>query len=504
MNIAFRVDASEKIATGHFMRCLTLADALQQRGARIRFFSRRLPEHLRSMLKLKQHEFAPIGGTERTDTVDDLPHAGWLDRSQAQDAADTLRAMSDLSWDWVVVDHYALDARWESLLRKSAAKIAVIDDIADRRHDCDLLLDQNFHPDAGARYLGKVPAHCRMLLGPAYALLREEFRSIREQVKPRSEAVKRILIFFGGVDAGNLTAQAIEAIAALGIADLQVDAVVGASHPQTQQIASQCLRHGFTCHVQTSRMAQMIAAADLSVGAGGSVTWERCCLGLPTLALCVAENQREQIAAAAYAGFLYAPESSDDCGLVIQRHARALIENRFLRQLISRAGMQAVDGRGVWRVVEHMVCSDIEIRAARCDDARHLFEWRNDPSVRSASRSTEPFDWDRHQSWLASVLSSPNRLLLIGQRKGTPVGVVRFDVQGSEAEISIYLVPGPHPPGDGRSLLHSAERWLTAQRPVVNQIRAEVSAGNTRSERLFLRAGYHAECSRYTKRVGGQ
>ena len=151
-----------------------------------------------------------------------------------------------------------------------------------------------------------------------------------------------------------------------------------------------------------------------------------------------------------------------------------------------------------------MVCSDIEIRAARGDDARHLFEWRNNPSVRLASRSTEALDWDRHQSWLASVLNSANRLLLIGQRKGTPVGVVRFDVQGSEAEISIYLVPGRHPPGDGRSLLHSAERWLAAQRPMVNQIRAEVLAGNTRSERLFLRAGYHAECSRYTKRLGGQ
>jgi len=503
MNIAFRVDASAQIATGHFMRCLTLADALQQRGAQIRFVSRQLPEHLMGMLNERGHRFAPIDRTARREMDRDLSHAHWLGTSQMQDAEDTIQALADLSWDWLVVDHYALDARWETMLRKSAKKIAVIDDIADRAHDCDLLLDQNLNMDDDRRYLGKVPAHCQLLLGPRYALLREEFRLVRERVKPRDGAVARILICFGGVDVGNYTSQAIDAIAGLGMSDLNVDVAVGAHHPNREQIAAECLRHGFLCHVQTPRMAELIAAADLAIGAGGTVTWERCCLGLPALAISAAENQREQIAAAACEGLLYAPDTSDEFASMIQRHARALIENRSLRRLISRAGMEAVDGCGAWRVVDNMGRGDVEIRLARTDDARSLFEWRNDPSVRAMSRTADLIDWETHRNWLTSVLNSPNRFLLIGQHAGSPVGVVRFDVQGEEAEISVYLVSGPHPPRQGRGLLRSAELWLAANRPSVSRIRAEVLAGNTRSERLFVGAGYHTDCSRYTKRLRG-
>jgi len=454
------------------------------------------------MLNLKAHEFAPLDSPALEECGRDLPHADWLETSQAQDAADTAHALSGHAWDWMVVDHYALDARWEAMLRRSAARIAVIDDIADRRHDCDLLLDQNYHSDPGGRYRGKVPAQCDLLLGPRYALLREEFRSIRESVKPRAGDVQRILVFFGGVDQGNYTGDAIEAIAALSIPGLKVDVVVGKSHPQREEIAAQSERHGFACHVQTPRMAELMAAADLAIGAGGTAIWERCCLGLPALVSCVADNQGDQIAAAASAGLLYAPDRSYDGAAWIQRHAAALIDNSSLREVISRTGMQAVDGRGVWRVAGRLGCGDVELRAASLDDARNLFEWRNHPSVRAVSRSSEAIDWDTHRNWFTSVLNTPHRALLIGERGGSAVGVVRFDMQGAEAEISIYLVPGVHPPGEGRALLQSAERWLIANRPEVGRILAQVLAGNERSERLFLGAGYHAERTHYEKRVG--
>jgi UDP-2,4-diacetamido-2,4,6-trideoxy-beta-L-altropyranose hydrolase len=502
MKIAFRVDASLKIGTGHFMRCLTMADALRQRGAEIRFVSRRLPDYLLQMLKHQAHDFAPLEGPALEECGHDPPHAHWLETSQAQDAADTVQALSSQSWDWVVVDHYALDARWETMLRGSAKRIAAIDDIADRQHDCDLLLDQNFHRDPSERYRGKVPAQCDLLLGPRYALLREEFRSIRASVKPRAGDVRRILIFFGGVDADNYTGYAIEATAALGISGLQVDVVVGECHPRREEIAAQSERHGFTCHVQTPRMAELIAAADLAIGAGGTAVWERCCLGLPALVLRLANNQGDQIAAAAGAGLLYAPDRKHDGAAWIQRHAAALIENPSLREVISRTSMQAVDGRGVWRVAGRMGCSDIELRAASLDDARNLFEWRNDPSVRAVSRTAEVIDWDTHRTWLTSVLNTPGRALLIGERGGAAVGVVRFDVQGADAEISIYLVPGVHPPGQGLALLQGAERWLISNRPAVGRILAQVLAGNERSQNLFRAAGYQPERTHYAKRVG--
>ena len=501
MNIAFRVDASIQIGTGHFMRCLTLADALKMRGARTRFVSRHMPEHLREMLNAKGHEFSPLDSIPSAEAVDDSSYAHWLGVCQAQDATDTSHALSDQTWDWLIVDHYALDARWETVLRNAAMHILAIDDIADRQHDCDVLLDQNFYADIGSRYIGKVPSHCKLLLGPHYALLREEFRRAHEQVKPRTGIVKRVLVFFGGVDADNLTSRAIESLANIGNSALHVDVVIGTQHPHRNQIETACVDHDFICHVQTDQMAELMAAADLAIGAGGSATWERCCLGVPALTVCAADNQRKQITDAASEGMLYAPEAGDDLTLMLKRHVIALMENDCLRHVISRNGMQAVDGCGVSRVVGNLGCNGIDIRTARPDDSEKLFEWRNHPSVRAVSRNAELITWENHQKWFASVLASPDRLLLIGYRDGSPVGVVRFDTQDDEAEVSIYLVPGIKQSGQGRDLLQSAESWFIINRPEMCKICANVLGGNERSQHLFLNASYQVESTRYFKRL---
>lgn len=501
MNVAFRVDASSKIGTGHLMRCLTLADALKQRGANCRFVSRHLPDHLRSMLVAKGHEFTHLDSVQNDMALDELAHAHWLGVSQAQDAADSIQALSDKVLDWLIVDHYALDSRWESMLRQIAKRILVIDDIADRQHDCDVLLDQNLYSDMNSRYGGKVPSHCKLLLGPRYALLRDEFRQLREHVKPRTGQVKRVLVFFGGMDTDNYTARAIEALASIGSHDVDVDVVIGAQHPYRERIEVVCAEQRFVCHVQTSRMAELMALADVAIGAGGSATWERCCLGLPTLTLCVAGNQGKQIADAASEGLLYAPELEGELSTAIGRHVGALLENGYLRQAISRNGMRTVDGRGVLRVIGNLGCSDIEIRVARQDDSEKLFEWRNHPAIRAASRKSEVINQEDHQKWFASVLASPDRLLLIGQREGLPVGVVRFDIRGDEAEVSIYLVPDIPQSGQGRELLQSAEYWFSANRPEVNKISACVLGGNERSQYLFSGAGYEVEFTSYSKRL---
>lgn len=483
------------------MRCLTLADGLKQRGAQIRFVNRHLPEHLRSMLVEKGHEFALLDSVQNDVVLDELAHAHWLHATQEQDAQATIQALSDQQWDWIVVDHYALDARWESELRAIAKQIMVIDDIADRQHDCDVLLDQNYYMDMQTRYEGKVPAHCRQLLGPRYALLRDEFRKLREQIKPRAGAVKKILVFFGGVDADNYTGLAIQALSGLDIKGIDVDVVIGAQHPHHPDIEKACASLGYVCHVQTSRMAKLMAAADLAIGAGGSATWERCCLGLPALAVCTADNQLKQVTDAAQEGLLYSPEVRGNLQQTIQRHARALIENGCLRQFISRNGMQMVNGRGVLRVVASMGCSDIEVRMVGPDDSEKLFQWRNHPSIREVSRNANAIDWQDHRKWFASVLADSKKILLMGHIADTPVGVVRFDMQNDEAAISIYLVPEKVSSGLGRSLLHSAELWLAANHPETRGIRAHVLGANVRSQKLFSDAGYQVESTDYSKRL---
>lgn len=501
MKIAVRVDASVQIGTGHFMRCLTLADALKQRGAQIRFVSRHLPEHLRGMLVSKGHEFVPLDSMKHDAYLGELAHSNWLGVSQAQDAEDSIHALSDEEWDWLVVDHYALDSRWESVLRAIAKQIMVIDDLADRNHDCDVLLDQNIYADMQERYAGKVPGHCRLLLGPRYALLREEFRELRKQSRPRTGQVKRVLVFFGGVDADNYTGRAVDALAGLEIKALQVDVVVGIQHPCREQIEAKCASNGYRCHVQTSRMAELMANADLAIGAGGSAMWERCSQGLPALSICVADNQRKQIADAAEKGLIYAPSSGDYLVDAIQRHTRTLLENEPLIKLISKNAMQEVDGLGVNRVAGIMGVSSIEIRTANEADSRKLFEWRNHQTIRNVSKNPALIKLADHQSWFASVLADKNRMLLIGYIKNEPMGVVRFDMMGDSAKVSIYLVPESGFKGCGRNLILSAEQWLKSHRSDIKYICAEVLGENEPSQRLFQHADYQLKELYYLKEL---
>lgn len=503
MRIAIRVDASTEIGTGHFTRCLCLADALKIRGARIRFVSRQLPAHLQRSLASAGHEFFPLSSIPVEPSLGETAHAQWLGTSQQADARETSEILADVIWDWLIVDHYALDARWESALRRVAKNIFAIDDIADRKHDCDLLLDQNLYFHAESRYTGKVPPGCELLLGPRYALLREEFSMFHGRTRPRTGPVKRALIFFGGVDTQDYTGRVVDTLGNIAMSAVHVDVVIGTQYALRRQLESKCVKYGFSLHIQTARMAELVMAADLAIGAGGSAIWERCCLGLPTLSFSVADNQKEQVADAALSGLLYAPEVEGEFGSAIQCHVRALMENYHLRYVISRNGMEAVDGCGLLRVMERLISSAIEIRTANLDDSAMLFSCRNHPTIRAVSRNSEIVDWESHQRWFNSVLIATDRVLLIGQRGDSPVGVVRFDIQGDEAEVSIYLVPddsGKHT-GQGRNLLKSAEQWFAANRPSIKKLRGYVLGHNERSRRLFAGAGYQVEAVSYIKKL---
>ncbi len=496
LGVAFRVDATGQIGTGHFMRCLTLADALRKRGARIRFVSCGLPAYLSDMLATRSIEVAPLAAAEAV--AGDLAHSSWLGASQVRDAQDSAAALADRDWDWLVVDHYALDARWESAMRNAAGQIMVIDDLADRHHDCDVLLDQNYYRDMQTRYHGKVPEKCRLLLGPRYALLREEFRELRAKVKPRSGEVRRILMFFGGVDAGNYTGLAIEALSGLDIKGIEVDVVIGAQHPHRAEIEQACATQGYACHVQTSRMAELMAAADFAIGAGGSATWERCCLGLPVLSLCTAENQRRQIADAAEAGLLYAPDDGGDPVDVIRRHTKCLLENASLLKLISNAAMNAVDGEGALRIVGeirhpgmNVEPNGVSVRLATADDAPVVWPWRNCESTRRYFFDPSPVSLDKHVAWWNRSLVYPKRTLLIGSWGGRAIGVVRFDFETLEsAVISIYLDPDMTGKGMGRTLLLAGLNWLRKNHPETNSVSAEILPENIASVRVFQAAGF--------------
>lgn len=501
MNIAFRVDVSTLTGSGHFMRCLTLADRFRLRGDTTRFVCRSIPEHFARMLVAGGHELAELPAASNPVIASDPDggYAGWLGVTQEQDADDTVAALAGRSWDWLVVDHYAIDRRWETCLRKSASGILVIDDLADRDHDCDWLLDQN-RIDGGNAYRNRVPAACGVLLGPRYALLREEFARQHQNALPRQGEVRRVFVCFGGVDASGYTLHAIQALAGMGAADLAVDVVTGAQNPHLEDIRVLCARYGYACHIQTDRMAGLMAAADLAIGAGGVNLWERCAAGLPALVVITAENQREQVDVAARLGVIYVPDQSADLAGMLASHLYALIRNRRLRHALSVQGIQTVDGRGAARVVAALSFRAVTFRRAAPQDCETLFAWRNHPDIRKYSHDPAPISPDVHRDWYAAVMRDTSRILLIGSCDGDDLGVVRFDLNAAhEAEISIYLTPARLQSQMGEPLLIGAERWLLENLPGVSRIRATVQAANAASNALFRRAGYHPESTTFFK-----
>lgn len=538
MDIAFRVDAAGLIGTGHFMRCLTLADALLQRGAHIRFVSRGLPRHLHEMLAergvacmhLNEGEGDVGASGDARDAGCQLAHAAWLGTSQAYDARCTAQALEGQTWDWLIVDHYALDQRWEAAMRGTAHRIMAIDDLADRQHDCDVLLDQNFYQDMDTRYAGKVPAHAQSLLGPRYALLRDAFPQLRDQRVPYTGRVARILVFFGGMDAANYTGAAIQALVGMGLPQLAVDVVIGLQHPQRVAIEAACAVAGFACHVQTTRMAELTAAADLAVCAGGSAVWERCCLGLPTLSLCVADNQRQQIVDAAQAGLLYAPsidlivhsdrgDETDRAGLIdlIRRHVSALLESPMLLQHVSRRAMETVDGKGSTRVACVLLgqgakpmteAQAIQLRPANQGDAAMVWPWRNAESTRRHFFDPSPIGLDTHLAWWARCLSDSQRALLIAHQAGKPFGVLRFDFdqasqagQTNGAVVSLYLDPAMIGRGLGRALMLVGLDWLRQNHPRTQTVSAEILVANVASRKVFESVGFTQKHAVFARKV---
>lgn len=286
MMVAFRVDASTQIGTGHFMRCLTLADRLRQTGNKTRFLSRHLTTSLSDMLASRGHDFILSNTTAAIgDQMDDLTHSNWLGTSQQQDADETKQALQDQKWDWLVVDHYGLDLRWEARFRELPTRILVIDDLADRKHDCDILLDQNYYLDMHTRYADLTPKDCLLLLGPRYVLLREEFTNYQNHEDSIHSQVNRLLVLFGGIDVNNDTQKVIAALRKLDHSFEQVDVVIGAQHPNAQQISSDCSKLGFQFHQQSDQIAALMANADLAIGACGFTCYEFIAMNLPALVI---------------------------------------------------------------------------------------------------------------------------------------------------------------------------------------------------------------------------
>jgi len=346
MKVLFRTDASIRLGSGHLMRCMTLAQKLRTKGCQIAFVCRDLPDNLQLLLEQEEYSLWTLSAESWSAS------RGWQD-----DAAGTVRYIKQggTRADWIVVDQYDLDARWEMLLREHADKIMVIDDLADREHECDLLLDQNLHD--GSPYRERVPTGTDVLMGPQYALLRDEFRQARDRVEPRTGVVRRMVICFGSTDPTGETSKALAAVGQLNLRLIDIDVIVGASNPQAREIAKMCAGVPYLhFHVQVSDMANFLARADLALGGAGVSTWERLALGVPSLVVAVADNQAENMRQLQRLGLAKQLGMSNEVSVSdIAGGIQGMLSSPNELKDMSQRAYNFVDGKGTSRVVNRLM-----------------------------------------------------------------------------------------------------------------------------------------------------
>ena len=300
MNVIIRADASTSIGSGHVMRCLTLAHRLKkEKNDKVVFVMRVLPGNLIGVVEKQGFEVLKLSPANQKYSLSG--YGLWLTVPMEVDAQQTIEVLQHYLQehgcevvDRLIVDSYALDEQWELMLRPYCREIMVIDDLANRKHDCDILLDQNFYLNKDVRYAGLVPEHCKMLLGPEHALLREEFYKAKKHLRKRDGNIKNILVFYGGSDLTNETEKAIKALVQLHDEgySFTADIITGLSNSRRGKIEKICSKYHFLhYYCQVSNMAEFMNKADLMLGAGGSTTWERLYMELPALVTAVAENQ---------------------------------------------------------------------------------------------------------------------------------------------------------------------------------------------------------------------
>lgn len=483
------------------MRCAALGLALRQQGAAVAFAIRDPAPETRAMLQAWDFSVMALPALALPDQpVEQL----WPAPTMLRDAEDTARLAADA--DAIVVDHFGLGAPWHRAMRGDGRVVLALDDMADRPVEADLLLNPGLNASAQA-YDALVPARCGLLLGPRYALLRPQFAAGAAVTVRSGETLRRLLVCCGSGDHDNVTARFIEGILQAALPGLvHVDVVLGALNPHATLLQS---RFGaeprLHFHQAVEDMAELMRAADLFLGAGGGMTWERCAVGLPGLVVALAPNQRPLSVAMAERGIdVYLGEGA---ALAPASVAEALRQAAAPRAAVATAMHSLCDGLGAGRVARRLGLGRLGLRAAGAADGEALFQWRNAPFVRRYSGDGAEIPRGDHEKWLAATLANPTRHLLIGECHSAdaapqPVGVLRYDRFEDGAEISVYLVPCLDGLALGADLIRLGDDWLHQAMPAARRVRARIHPDNRASIQAFRRAGYVAMADHYERRLG--
>ncbi|APD95385.1 UDP-2,4-diacetamido-2,4,6-trideoxy-beta-L-altropyranose hydrolase [Alteromonas mediterranea] len=361
MKVLFRVDSSIRIGTGHIMRCLTLAQALTKQGVKTVFICRDLEGNLINKVietgfevKVLPRFTNTVYGTNNPKEAQD--YSVWLEVDREVDARETADIVSIEKPDWVVVDHYGIDQKWQQVISKYDSKILVIDDLFNRKHLCDILVDQNYGSQRD-KYVELVPASCQILCGPTYTLLRSEFKEHRILAlnNRRSDSISTIIVSMGGVDEYNYTERVIDVLNDSRLIGKVKEVIVllGRNCPHQASIQNAAYSSQFNVKVliETDNVAQLLSKADLAIGAVGSTTWERFCLGVPSILMVIAANQNDIAKRLARDKLIELAACTDDIPNILLE----LLEDRTRLKLLSERPAEVIDALGADRITEKIL-----------------------------------------------------------------------------------------------------------------------------------------------------
>ncbi len=468
-----RADASPMIGGGHVMRMLALAEPLRTAGWQVR---------------LATH----VGTDVIVPAARAVEHI-WLDLAAVEDEPERLANALPGGCDLLVVDSYRWARAQETACRRFARRIAVVDDFAAGAHEADLVLDPTPGRDARA-YAGLMPAGATVLAGAAWAPLRPAIQALRATALPgrRDRRPKRILVALGMTDSANATAQVLDGLAGLRF-DGAIDVVLGAAAPHRDSVA-RSMPGNAMLHLDPPDLPALMAAADLAIGAGGVSALERACLGLPSLLVEVADNQRAAIEGLVAAGAAWSLGTlAALTPAAIAAAAAMLIEDDAARTRLSVAAALLCDGLGAARAstwLAPVVARDglpVSLRPVTAGDAAFTLAWQRSPGVRAFARNPAIPTAAEHAAWLERKLADPACIFSIVLHGGSPAGVLRLDAAGANGryEISILVDPARQGLGIGRAALTLARRL--APEAILD---AEVLPGNDASVAMFTAAGF--------------
>lgn len=509
--VAIRVDASIRMGTGHVMRCLTLAKKLNVNGCHVIFLSKKHQGNLNQLIIQKGFNLLELSAPKQSIEAQ-IEESKWLGCSYQSDAEECQQLLKGLTIDLLIVDHYSLDWHWQNLIKTKLnqpqqIKIMVIDDLANRKHDCDILLDQTLGRHAND-YKALVPVHCQLLLGTDFIMLRDEFIQNRQRAvdkRKHTTTIHNILMTMGGTDPDNIAEKLLIWLITFKKTSnkMHVTLVVSPVSPFMNRLKAISIVHDWISIASNPEsMAQLMLTSEIAIGSSGATAWERCCLGLPSLSIISAENQNFLNKSLSKAGAIISLGHFADLTYASFEEALNEITNVSLNyQKMVTQSFACCDGLGATKVTNALLArlsKNVFLQKANDDDCQTLFDWQSNAEIRKYFHNPDPVKWQQHCEWLKSTLANNNKHLYIiklicpSSLHVESVGTLRLDaIEGSKHnveacwEISIIISPEYQ----GKKLAEKAIKEVPISFKQQGII-AEVHSNNTASHKLFSHAGF--------------